>query len=119
MREVEEWVGKTDDEAIPTRVFLRVWSRSNGRCAICGRRIQVGEKKDTDHIKSLGLGGQHRESNLQVVHRACHRGKSADEVRRMRKADRVAAKHLGLRKPRTITRWRKFSGEIVIAPRER
>lgn len=30
-----------------------------------------------------------------------------------------ALRHAGIRKPRTITRWRKFSGQIVSAPRKR
>ena len=72
-----------------------------------------------DHEKSLGLGGEHRESNLQIVHRHCHKGKTPDEIRAMRKADRVRTKHLGKKKPRSITRWRRFDGTIVEAGKER
>jgi 5-methylcytosine-specific restriction protein A len=119
MRSVPEWCGTHDDQAIPDRVFLRVWQRSDGRCSICGRLILCGETTICDHIQALGLGGSHRESNLQILCAWCHRDKSRAEVRIMRKSDRVRAKHLGRKKPRTITRWRRFNGSPVYSPRER
>ena len=119
MREVPEWRAKHDDQPVPKSVFLRVWYRSNGRCGICGLPIHVSEKHDTDHVTALGLGGEHRERNLRIVHRTCHKGKTKGEVQAMRKANRVRAKHLGRKKPRTITRWRRFDGTIVEAGKER
>ena len=119
MRKVPEWRGRNDDQAIPDRVFLRVWSRSNGQCSTCGRPILCGETKIIDHIKPLGLGGEHRENNLQILCVWCHVGKSAGEVKIMRKSDRVRAKHLGRKKPRSIRAWRRFDGSPVFVLRQR
>jgi 5-methylcytosine-specific restriction enzyme A len=119
MRSVPEWVGANDDQAVPTRVRLRIWERGIGHCEECGRKIFAGEMWHTDHRKPIMFGGMHRENNLRVVCLWCHRSKTRAEQGRKAKSDRVRAKHVGIKKPRTMTRWRKFSGEIVYAGRER
>ncbi len=48
-----------------------------------------------------------------------HKIKTKADRRQKAKNDRVRKKHLGIKKPRTMTRWRKMNGEIVIAGRER
>lgn len=95
-RSVDEWIAASDDAAIPTRVKLRVWNRCGGKCALTGRKLQVGDDYDFDHILALCNGGEHREGNLQVVSRAAHREKTADDVKLRAKADRTRAKHLGI-----------------------
>jgi 5-methylcytosine-specific restriction endonuclease McrA len=96
MRANEEWVGKTDDSAIPPRVRLRVFEKFGGICQISGRKIMAGEEWDLDHAKALWRGGEHRESNLQPVLKEPHREKSAAEQSDQAKADRVRKKHLGI-----------------------
>lgn len=98
-RSVPEWVGKTPDSAAPPTVRLRNFRDHDGRCHICGLKIHVGEKWDSDHVKRIEDGGVNRESNLAPAHRACHSKKTAEENRRQAKADRMAKKHLGI-KPR-------------------
>lgn len=94
MRSVPEWVGKTDDAAIPKRVKLRIFARCEGRCGLTGAKIQVGDAYDFDHIKELRDGGEHRELNLHPVLRAAHRIKTAEGKARQAKADRVRFKHI-------------------------
>lgn len=94
-RAVTEWVGKTPDSAIPPRVRLRLFERCNGVCALTGRKIQVGDEWDIDHKRALCNGGEHRESNLQVVLREPHRKKTAEDVSLKAKAARVRLKHIG------------------------
>lgn len=94
-RAVPEWRGATPDQAIPRSVKLRVWAKHGGRCALTGVKIKTGHGQ-FDHIKPLVLGGEHRESNLQLVAAEPHRLKSAGEVKIKSKADRVRAKHLGI-----------------------
>ena len=96
MRSVNLWSGKTDDSAIPKAVKLRVWERCGGKCAITGRKLQVGDEYDFDHIIPLAIGGKHEEANLQVVSREAHREKTKDDVKAISKARRVRMKHLGL-----------------------
>jgi 5-methylcytosine-specific restriction protein A len=118
-RAVEEWIGKTHDSAIPPRVRLRVFERDGGICRLSGLKIQPSDQWDCDHVVALINGGDHRESNLAPVLRAEHRKKTAQDVSLKAKNDRVRKKHLGIKKPRTMTRWRKMNGTIVIAGRER
>ena len=96
MRTVPEWIGKTDDAAIPLRVRLRVFERANGICHLSGRRIAAGEPWDCDHVVALVNGGEHRETNLAPALRDKHREKSAAENSDQAKADRTRAKHLGI-----------------------
>ena len=119
MRSIPEWIGKTDDAAIPARVRLRIWQRGIGQCEECGRKIFGGETWEIDHRIALAFGGSHRESNLRVVCSWCHRAKTRTEQAQKAKADRVGKRHAGIRKPRSIRGWRKFNGERVFAPRER
>lgn len=116
MRSVPEWIGKTDDTAIPARVKLRVYGRFEGRCSKCTVEAWAGE---FDHTIPLILGGANRESNLTLLCVPCHKAKTKLDVKIKAKVARVRKRHVGIKKPRTIRSWRKFNGEIVHAGRER
>lgn len=119
MRAVEEWIGKTDDSKVPDRVRLRIFNFHAGVCYLSGRKIQAGEKWELEHIVALCNGGRHAESNLAPALAAPHKEKTARDVAQKAKNDRIRKRHLGIKKPRTITRWRRMDGTIVTAPRER
>lgn len=119
MRQVPEWVGKTDDQKIPDRVRLRVFDRHNGVCHISGRKIMAGDSWQCDHIKPLIAGGEHRESNLAPALTEPHKGKTKVEVAEKSRVSRKRKSFLGIKKTRKITRWRRFDGTIVTATRER
>ena len=96
MRAVPEWIAKQDDAAIPPRVRLRVYLRTNGDCAKCGRRLVPGHWA-CDHIVALVNGGEHRESNLQALCVSpCHSQKTALDVREKSKVYRASAKDAGI-----------------------
>jgi len=120
-RSLPEWIGATDDTPVPPRVRLRVFQRAGGSCqGTCGnRRLMPGDHWECDHTIALVNGGQNRESNLSVKCEWCHPAKTASDVAEKSATYKRALRHAGVRKPRSITRWRKFSGEIVTAPRER
>ena len=99
-RAVPEWIGKTDDEKVPTRVRLRVFERHNGICVLSGRRIRAGEPWDLDHIVALVNGGPHRESNLAPALRDKHREKSKLDVAEKARVNRKRAEHLGVKSTR-------------------
>jgi 5-methylcytosine-specific restriction protein A len=99
-RTVSEWVGKTDDAAIPGDVKLRIWNRAKGHCQICTRKILAGEVKHFDHIKPLADGGRHAEKNLQIACVACHATKTAGEATERAKVKAVAKSVLGLKRPK-------------------
>ena len=119
MRSVEEWIGKTDDSAIPPRVRLRVFEKYSGVCYLSGVKIRPGDKWEIEHVQALCNGGEHRESNMAPALVAAHKGKTAADRREKAKNDRVRKRHLGIKKPRSILGWRKFNGEVVRASRVR
>lgn len=80
MRKIPEWVGKSDDAAIPEKVMLRLWDKCKGHCEDCARKIMAGEKKHFDHRIALADGGRHAENNLQVLCVPCHTVKTGEEA---------------------------------------
>jgi 5-methylcytosine-specific restriction protein A len=95
-RELPEWIGKSDDSAIPPRVKVRVFERHGGRCHISGRVIRAGEAWDCDHIIALCNGGEHREANLAPALSAPHKAKTAEDVAEKATVYRKRVKHLGI-----------------------
>ena len=118
-RELPEWVGRTDNAAIPPRVKVRIFLEAEGKCRNCTRFIGGSITAEYDHITALINGGKHCESNLQLLCNECHKQKTGADVAEKSRIYRKRASHIGLKKPRKITRWRKFNGEIVTASRER
>jgi 5-methylcytosine-specific restriction protein A len=49
-RNLPEWIAAHDDQAIPQRVKLRIWTRCGGRCALTGRKLRPGDAYQFDHI---------------------------------------------------------------------
>lgn len=102
-RTVKEWRGKNDDARPHRAVLLRLFTAAKGFCQQCG--IKVGLKAwHADHIIRLADGGENRESNLQVLCIACHKGKTVEENKLGARASRIRAKHLGIRKPSRFKR---------------
>ncbi len=119
-RELPEWIGKIADSPIPPRVRLRIFQAYDGRCQCgCNRKIAAGESWDAEDEIAIINGGQRRESNLRPFLTAHHPQKTARDVEIKSKTYRMARRHVGIKKPRTITGWRKFDGTPVHASRSR
>lgn len=118
-RSVEEWIGKTDDAKIPPRVRLRIWERHDGRCHISKVKIQAGQQWECEHVIALSHGGEHRESNLAPALKDPHKIKTKSDVKIKAKIDRIRKREAGIKKPRSITGWRRMNGEAVHAGRAR
>jgi 5-methylcytosine-specific restriction endonuclease McrA len=119
VRAIEEWIGKSDDSAIPPRVKVRVFEQYNGVCYLSGVKIRPGDKWEIEHVKALCNGGEHRESNMAPALVAPHKVKTKSDRREKAKNDRIRKRHIGIKKPRSILGWRKFNGEVVRASRVR
>ena len=66
-----------------------VLERYDHRCGAC--RDPFGpELIEFDHILPLALGGADEPGNLQPLHPACHKEKTAQDLKRIAKADRMA-----------------------------
>ncbi len=71
-----------------------VFLRAKGSCEKCGVRLKVGEG-EVDHILPCALGGGAVIENAQLLCGICHKEKTADDVRRVRKSQRIRDKHSG------------------------
>lgn len=119
-RSLPEWIGKTDNTATPPRVKVRIYLECEGRCKKCTRFIDgAALVAEYDHVVPIILGGENRETNLQLLCNECHSAKTKLDVKLKAKVSRVRKRHLGIKKPRTIRAWRKFNGEVVYASRDR
>lgn len=88
-------------------------------CVVCRFPIPAGQPFIDEHVIPLEMGGSNEQYNRGPAHVQCAKIKTQRDQKMIAKAKRRRLKHLGIKKPRTITRWRKFNREIVIAPRER
>jgi 5-methylcytosine-specific restriction enzyme A len=80
----------------------QAFARSAGNCEVCGVRLSVGKFR-YDHRLPDALGGEPTLENCVVQCDACDKPKTADDVRRIRKADRQRDRHTGaLAKPSSI-----------------
>jgi 5-methylcytosine-specific restriction protein A len=112
-RSVKEWFPHkpdgtpNDDAQIPPKVKLRVKSRANDCCQICGVRVRYGGQ--IDHVCALIAGGENRENNLRFLCRTCHAGKTRSDVSEKAKTARTQASLAGFkntRKPFYVKRER-------------
>lgn len=78
----------------------QAFERSKGCCEVCGARLAPGKFR-YDHILPDVLGGEPTLENCKVQCVACDAPKTADDIKRIRKADRQRDKHNGAmgRKP--------------------
>lgn len=121
MRNVPEWIGKTDDSRIPPRVRLRVFEAYGGKCAECSVKLGPQMPHDIDHTHALANGGENRESNLRPLCKPCHKPKTAADVAMKKKDRRVRQKHLGITPQKAIIPGskdsklkRKINGSTVL-----
>lgn len=80
--------------------------RADGKCEACSATLKAGEG-DVDHVLPDALGGLPTVANGRWICKPCHKEKSADDIRRIRKADRQRDKATGAIKP---------AGKISSAP---
>lgn len=120
MRSVPEWIGKTDDAPIPSSVKDRIARKADDHCQKCQRPIMGKLRAEFDHIIPLIIGGEHRESNLQLLCDPCHAAKTKLDVRLKAKVVRVRKRHLGIKKPSKFacnrnSKWKKkIDGSVVL-----
>lgn len=100
---------------------IRIWDRHRGICVLCDNPIDTHYHKPwtLEHIKPLWLGGADDETNLAPAHYDCAIEKTCGEAPVKAKTDRQRAKHLGIKKRRSIKGWKRFDGTPVYAGRDR
>ena len=104
----------------PKQVKRDALRRAAGKCEneACGALF--GVKFHFDHDIADGLGGEPTLENCKVLCHPCHDEKTRrHDVPLIAKTKRIQDRHNGIKKPRTMTRWRRFDGSIREAGRER
>ena len=88
----EEFSARTKDEAA---------KRANGCCEnkTCGLPFG-GARPEFDHVLPAEYGGKATLANCQVLCSACHKAKTKEDVRGMRKADRQRRASVGASRPK-------------------
>ena len=77
----------------------QAFARAAGNCEVCTARLMPGKFR-YDHILPDVLGGEPTLENCKVQCLACDKPKTADDIGRIRKADRQRDRHTGaLAKP--------------------
>jgi 5-methylcytosine-specific restriction endonuclease McrA len=76
------------------KVKAEIVARAAGKCERCGAVLKKGEGH-CDHILPDILGGPNKAANGQLLCVPCHKTKSDDDIRRVRKADRQRDKATG------------------------
>jgi 5-methylcytosine-specific restriction endonuclease McrA len=72
--------------------------RAGGKCERCSASLKLSEG-EIDHILPCALGGKPTIANGRLLCRVCHAGKTTQDVRRIREADRARDKHTGAVRP--------------------
>ena len=65
--------------SLSTRV-KNLFNRQLGKCNLCKKKFQMGDKMEVDHIIPLSKDGKERYDNLQLLHRQCHVIKTAKDL---------------------------------------
>ena len=109
---------------LPPKDRAALYLRCDGKCSGCGSK----ESLEIDHILPLALGGDNSLDNLTLLCFSCHRGaggsksKTADDIRKISKADRQRKHHETGRSKgrkgrpligRKFSIWRSMSGQIT------
>lgn len=71
----------------PRKIKSAAFARSGGKCEACGLPFKAGPA-EYDHVLPAALGGEATLANCRALCRACHAEKTANDVKRIRKADR-------------------------------
>ena len=90
--------------------------RAAGHCEKC-RAVLKPREAEVDHILPDILGGEPVLANAQVLCRICHAEKSADDIRRTRKADRQRDKASGAVRPKQSIQGRPKPEKRPAKPR--
>lgn len=80
----------------PARERERLFNAHDKTCYLCGQVIKPGEAWELEHVIPWELTRDESDDNVRPAHVACHKIKTVEDVRGIRKADRIRQKHLGL-----------------------
>ncbi len=77
------------------RERVRLFTLYGGQCYLCETPIKVGDAWEIEHVIAWALTRDDSDDNLRLAHVHCHKIKTAENVRDIRKMDRIFAKNIG------------------------
>ena len=83
-----------------------IFDRADGHCEKCHAVLKPREG-EVDHILPCELGGEPTVANGRLICRVCHKFKSRNDIRQIRKSDRQRDRNSGVIRP---------SGKLKSAP---
>jgi len=107
---------------ISTRERVDIFHRNDGKCHLCGLRIDAGQAWEVSHDTPLQMGGADEGGNLKPAHAKCHRIHTASvDLPQIAKAKRREAAFRGAKAPSRNplpagkkSPWRKkLNGQVV------
>lgn len=93
----------------------------DGKCAACGCKTGGANGLEWDHIIPLKLGGEDTLENLQPLCKACHKPKTAEDLKHIAKSKRMQQRQAGIpRQSRSSFKTnrdgplkKKITGEVI------
>lgn len=92
-----EDLGTTPRKPLTPTQRLKMFEDHKGICALCGQKIEAGEKWIDEHLRALGLSGSNDLENRAPAHVACAAVKTKGDIQRIAKAKRQKMSALGLK----------------------
>lgn len=89
--------GRPREVEFPAKVRDQADARAKGCCETCG--LPFKGRPQYDHVLPAALGGQPTLANCRAICVPCHKAKTADDVGRIRKADRQRRADNGAKLP--------------------
>jgi len=96
---------------------LAAWTKADGRCQECGKKIRPGDGPEYHHIREAFYAGDNGIDNCQVLCIPCHGEKTKDIAPAMAKSRRIIKTNANVRKRPGFRSWRKFNGDLVYTDR--
>lgn len=88
----------------------KLFAERGGICGGCKQRIKAGDPWIDEHVIALALGGTNDWSNRELRCGDCAKEKTKEDLKRVAKAKRVYAKHVGAKKSKRPMQGSKASG---------
>ena len=76
---LEYWVNRLKKIPDISNTKLKLLTKQKSRCTICSQKFKYSDIMEIDHIVPLFKNGKRIFSNIQLVHKHCHRSKTRQD----------------------------------------
>lgn len=84
---------KIKQENLTSKLKMKLLRKQDGICPLCGDYIDLTvEEAERDHIIPLAMGGKDTQKNTMLLHKLCHKKKTAWDMKWIAHQRKIAAK---------------------------